>query len=127
MRNPFEILMVGAYGLYSLAAIVAFGSVASNTLRQFGYGGSLVLLIASVVGAIVTLIGVSSGDKAQGVLLERAGLYSIAGPTGVYAVISVVNGGVRSSGFFLLLMALALASAFRIRQLQRAERLAKLK
>lgn len=127
MRNPFEILMVGAYGLYSLAAIVAFGSVASNTLRQFGYGGSLVLLIASVVGAIVTLIGVSSGNKAQGVLLERAGLYSIAGPTAVYAIISVVNGGSRSTGFFLMLMALALASAFRIRQLQRAEKLAKLK
>jgi hypothetical protein len=120
MRNPFEVLLVGAYGLYCLAAIFVFDNVASTTLRSFGYGYSLILLLSSAMGAAIALIGMFWKDVALGVFLERAGLYSVCVPTGVYAILSLVNGGSRSLGFFLLLMAMSLASAGRIYQLHRA-------
>jgi hypothetical protein len=122
--NPFEFLFLLAYFLYCVVALAAFNTVATTTLRSYGHGWSAALLFVSVLGTGLALTGMLLREP-RGLLLERAGLFSVAAPCAVYGVLGLTTNGARSLGFCLLLLALAVSSTWRIFQIARALKFAK--
>jgi hypothetical protein len=123
-RNPFQVLIVGAFGLYCIAGLIAYDRVATGTIRAFPVPWGMVFLGLSAMACLVALTGTIRGGTVHGVLLERAGLTGLAGVSGAYALWGLGNGGLRSLAFCLLLLAMAIASTWRVVQINGARQAA---
>jgi uncharacterized membrane protein len=119
-RNPFEVLLVSAFGIYCAAGLVAFDKVATTVLRAFPEPWARVFLGLALVTCVIVLIGIGRSSVAVGVLLERAGLVGLGAVCAAYTVWAFGNTGVRALGFGLLLGALAASSLLRAWQIARA-------
>lgn len=123
-RNPFETLIVAAFGLYCGVALVAFDKVATNTLRNYPAPFGHLFLAVGLVTCSVALTGIIRAATVRGVLWERAGLTGLAGVGFAYACWGVGTTGVRALAFCLFLMAMAGASTWRAVQISRARKVA---
>lgn len=119
-RNPFQILMITAFGLYCVASLIAFARVATTTLRTFPVPWAHVFLAASAIACVIALGGTVRAGTVYGVLWERAGLTGLTGLTAAYAVWGLAGNGWRSLAFALFLVAIAVASAWRVVQINAA-------
>jgi hypothetical protein len=115
-RNPFEVMIVGAFGLYCLISLAVFDKVATTTLRNFPWPWAHLFLATALVACGMTLTGIVR-QTVRGVLVERAGLSGLTGITFMYAVWSLTNSGVRGMAFALLLGAICVSSLLRSRQI----------
>jgi hypothetical protein len=123
-RNPFELLLVAAFGIYCAASLIAFDKVATTVLRAFPPPWALVFLAAGLVSCSITITGVIRARTMTGVLYERAGLTALAGITFAYACWAIGNTGIRALAFALMLSAIAVSSAWRSVQISRARKTA---
>jgi hypothetical protein len=121
-RNPFQVLIISAFGLYCIAGLAAYDRVATATIRSFPIPWGMVFLGLSAVACSVALTGTIRGGTVHGILLERAGLTGLAGVSGAYALWGLGNGGWRSLAFCLLLVAIAAAAVWRVVQINAARR-----
>lgn len=123
-RNPFETLIVAAFGLYCVTGLVAFDSVATTTLRGYPVPFGHVFLAVGLVTCSVALTGIIRAATVKGVLWERAGLTGLAGVGFAYGCWGVGTTGVRALAFCLFLFAMAAAAAWRAVQISRARKVA---
>lgn len=114
--------MIAAFGLYCVASLIAFERVATTTLRTFPVPWAHVFLGASAIACVVALGGTIRASTVYGVLWERAGLTGLAGLTACYAVWGLTTSGLRGLAFVLLLSAVAVASAWRVVQINAARK-----
>lgn len=121
-RNPFQILMIAAFGLYCIAGLIAFDRIATSTLRSFPQPWGMVFLAVAGLACSIALTGTIRSGSVRGVLLERAGLTGLAGVAAAYAVWGLAGNGLRGLAFALMLSAIAIASAWRIAQIEAARR-----
>ncbi|AUI56786.1 hypothetical protein [Amycolatopsis sp. BJA-103] len=119
-RNPFETLLVGAFGLYSLVGLFLFQQVATSTIRGFPVPAGHVFLAGAALSCAVVLVGVWRAATAAGLLIERAGLLGMSGITVTYAVWGLGMSGLRGLAFCLLLGAMAAAGLWRVWQITSA-------
>jgi hypothetical protein len=118
-RSPFEVMMVGAFGLYALIALLAFDKVATNTLRELPFPSAHLFLALATLSCVVVLAGISGATTAWGVLIERVGLVMLSGLCTAYAIWSWTNTGIRALGFAVMMLAIAGASLWRSWQITR--------
>ncbi|MFD4196613.1 hypothetical protein [Amycolatopsis thermoflava] len=124
VRNPFQVMMIAAFGVYCAAGLVAFEHVATSTLRGYPEPWGHVFLGASFIACSIALTGTIRAKTVRGVLLERAGLTGLAGVTLAYAAWALSGNGVRSLAFVVLLGAMGAASAWRVAQISAARKAA---
>lgn len=124
-RNPFQVAMITAFGVYCLLGAAFFDTVATTTLRAFPTPFGLVFLVLGALMCAVTLAGMTAASRATGVLVEQAGLYGLAGLTLAYACWSLGANGARSVAFAVMLLAFGSASTWRVWQIHQALREAK--
>lgn len=123
-RNPFETLIVAAFGLYCAVALSMFDKVATTTLRGYPPPFGHVFLAIGLVTCSVALTGIIRAATVRGVLLERAGLTGLAGVGFAYACWGIGTTGVRALAFCLFLLAMAIAAAWRAWQISLARKAA---
>lgn len=121
-RNPFETLIVAAFGLYSGATLVAFDKVAITTLRAFPSPFGHIFSAIGLVTCSIALTGIIRAATVRGVLWERAGLTGLAGVGFAYACWGISAAGARALAFCLFLLAMAGASTWRAVQISRARK-----
>lgn len=119
-RNPFETLIVAAFGLYCIVGLIAFESVATTTLRGYPTPFGHLFLAIGLVTCSVALTGIIRAATVRGVLWERAGLTGLAGVGFAYACWGIGTTGVRALAFCLFLLSMAIAAAWRAWQISRA-------
>lgn len=124
-RNPFEALIVGAFGAYAWAALFFFNQIATATIRAFPVPFGHVFLAAAAVSCVVVMLGFVRAGTATGLLVERAGLIGLAGVTITYAAWGIGASGFRGSAFALQMAAIAVAAFLRSRQINSAKRTAR--
>jgi len=123
-RNPFEVLLVSAFGIYCAASLIAFDRVATTVLRAFPEPWALVFLAAGLVACSITMSGIIRASTMKGVLYERAGLMALGGITFAYACWAIGNTGIRALAFALMLLAIAMSSVWRSVQISQARKTA---
>lgn len=123
-RNPFETLIVAAFGVYCVVGLIAFNAVATTTLRGYPIPFGHLFLAVGLATCSVALTGIIRAATVRGVLLERAGLTGLAGVGFAYAVWGISGTGVRALAFCLFLAAMSAAAAWRVWQISRARKVA---
>ncbi|KJK44433.1 hypothetical protein UK23_29470 [Lentzea aerocolonigenes] len=121
-REPFQITVLAAVVLYGLAALVDFNRFATSTLRVFPDPWGRVFIAGFALSAFAALAGMIMGNV-SGVLIERIGLWPLAGIGAWYGLWSLGVNGSRALGFAAFLFALAIASICRIWKIRRAKQL----
>lgn len=124
-RNPFEALIVGAFGVYACATLLFFSQLATTTIRAFPLPFGHVFLAAAAVSCAVVLVGFTRASTATGLLIERAGLIGLVGVTLTYAAWGIGASGLRGSAFAVQMAAVAVAAFMRARQINSAKRTAR--
>lgn len=124
-RNPFETLIVGAFGLYCVIGLFLFDQVATSTIRGFPIPYGMVFLFVAAVSCIIVLVGIVLASRAEGVLIERAGLIGLTGLTATYAMWAFGFQGLRGVAFGVMMLAIAFSGAWRAYQISRARRIAR--
>lgn len=124
-RNPFEALIVGAFGVYACATLLFFSQLATTTIRAFPIPFGHVFLAAAAGSCAVVLVGFTRAGTATGLLIERAGLIGLAGVTLTYAAWGIGTSGLRGSAFAVQMAAVAAAAFMRARQINSAKRTAR--
>lgn len=123
-RNPFQTLIVAAFGIYCIAGLAAFNAVATTTLRGYPVPFGHIFLAVGLITCSVAFTGIIRAGTVRGVLWERAGLTGLAGVGFAYACWGIGTTGVRALAFCLLLFAMSGASAWRAVQIARARKVA---
>lgn len=120
-REPFEVWALSAISLYGVAASISFDRFAVTTLRNFPAPAGQVFIGLFGLGALVALTGVLMGNV-TGVLIERTGLWLVAGLGAAFAAWSAGTNGSRALAFVLLVLGVAIASGVRLRNIHRQQR-----
>lgn len=123
-RNPFEVFLVAAFGIYCATSLIAFDKVATTVIRGFPQPWGLVFLGAGLVACSITMTGIIRAATMKGVLYERAGLTMLGGITFAYACWALGSTGIRGLAFALMLLALTGSSVWRSLQISRAKKAA---
>lgn len=124
-RNPFETFIVAAFGIYCVIGLFFFDEVATSTIRGFPIPYGMVFLLVAALSCIVVLTGIIMAQHAEGVLIERAGLFGLTGLTATYAMWAFAFQGSRGTAFGVMMLSIAFSSAWRALQISRARRLAR--
>lgn len=120
-RNPFQLSILAACAVYGIAALVAYDTLASNSVKALGpVSGHLFLALLGAC-ALTALTGVIMHNL-TGVFVERAGLIGLSLVCLAFAAISVITMGGPATGFALLMVAISVASVGRLAQIQAGRR-----
>lgn len=120
-REPFEIALLSAIVLYGVLATIFFDQVSVTTLRSFPAPWGRLFIAAFGAGAAVALLGAVQ-PTITGILIEKMGLWSVAGLGSAFAIWSIGVNGVKALAFAVLILGVAAASAARLRQIYMANR-----
>lgn len=117
-KHPHEVALLVAAFLMGTVGLLFFNTVATTTTRALPFPFGHILYGGLAIGSGVALVGVF-WSKLTGALVERVGLYSLAGLSLGYAALIVANSGARGAGFGVFMAAFAIANLIRARQINR--------
>lgn len=121
-REPFEIALLSAVTLYGIVATVFFDKVSVTTLKSFPEPWGHIFIAAFGLGAGVALWGAVQASI-TGILVEKVGLWFVAGLGSAFALWSFGVNGIRALAFVILVLGVATASAARLRQIHLSNRM----
>lgn len=121
-REPFEIALLAAVTLYGIAATIFFDAVSVTTLRSFPVPWGRVFIAAFGLGSGIALWGAVQASI-TGILVEKAGLWLVAGLGSAFAIWSFGVNGIKALAFVILVLGVAGASAARLRQIHLSNKL----
>lgn len=116
-RDPFKVMVLGALALYGVAGTFLFEKVATNSVRQLPPPLGRVFLSIYGLAAIVSLWGIFHRTR-SGKLIERIGLWSVAGFGAAFGLLSYATVGLRGLAFTINLLAISIAALVRIWQIR---------
>lgn len=121
-REPFEIALLSAVMLYGLTATIFFEQVSVTTLKSFPAPWGQLFIAVYGLGAGIALWGAIQASI-TGILVEKVGLWLVAGLGSAFAIWSFGVNGIRALAFVILVIGVAAASAARLRQIHVSNRL----
>jgi hypothetical protein len=117
-RHPHEVALLVACVLLGLAGLVAYGKVATTTIRGLPEPLGYLLYAGLLAGGVVALAG-SFMPGLAGPLIERIGLASLGLLCVAYAVAVLAFFPTRGLSFAVFMLAFTAANVFRMRQISR--------
>lgn len=120
--DPYKLLVLGTIGFSSLNSLFRFKSSASAIVQAFPHPWGHVMLAGIVMNCVMSLYGVIRQHTVRGVLWERAGQIGLIGLFLAYGVWGFFIFGERATQFASILIALCLAAAVRVWQIERRRR-----
>jgi hypothetical protein len=116
-RQPHETALVFACLLGGVAGMLAFEQVASRTVQALPVGMAYAWYALMAIGGAITLAGLFFPFKGiKGLLVERSGLYILAGIWYGFGLYLMVTAGLPGLIFFLVIGAFATANVIRCRK-----------
>lgn len=116
-RDPFKIMVLGAAAVYGVVGTLLFDKVATNSIRELPGPLGRIFLAVYGLAALVSLWGIFHRTR-SGKLIERIGLWSVAGFGASFGLLSYFTVGLRGFAFVLLLLAISIAAVVRIWQIR---------
>jgi hypothetical protein len=120
-RSPFQVGVLLALFLLSAASALFFEAMATSSARELGPLLGRLMYGGMALAACVALVGVWLVDVV-GLLVERAGLVSMACWSTAAGLAVLANSGVRGGQFGGYMLAIALMSVWRAWQIGREAR-----
>jgi hypothetical protein len=115
-KHPHEVAMLLAGLLLGVAGAVFFDETATTTARALPYPFGHIMYAGLGLGCAIALTGVF-WHGLTGALVERAGLVSVSIWSLIYGAVVAINSGVRAVGFGGFMLAFAVASLIRVKQI----------
>jgi hypothetical protein len=124
-KQPHEIWWLTTLLFWGAAGAIAFGNVASPSIKALGMLLGITLYAGLAIWSCVALVGIYwRKNNALGAIVEQVGLagLSIFGIT--YAIIILTVAGKTGAGFGVLMGGLSIANLVRVWQIQKYLKLA---
>lgn len=120
-RSPFEIGLLLAFFVLSILGLVFFGAASSSTMRELGPTFGRTVYVGTALAAGTGFVGICM-PGVKGLLVERAGLASLAFWLLGNGTAVLITFGVHGLQFSGNTLAIALMCAFRAWQIGREAR-----